>query len=70
MGKPRCSLKTCKKKLGMMEFTCGCGGKFCTEHRLPEEHQCIFNHKSKDKEILEDKLLKEKLENTKVINKL
>jgi predicted nucleic acid binding AN1-type Zn finger protein len=70
MGKSRCCLIECRKKLGMMEFTCLCGGKYCSEHRLPEEHYCTFNHGYESKQLLSDKLLNEKVENEKVENKL
>ena len=43
--KNKCSFKGCKKKLGLVCFECKCGLKFCTEHRLPEFHNCTFDFK-------------------------
>jgi len=70
MVKSRCCADSCKTKLGMMDFSCGCGGKYCLKHRLPEEHECTFSHKEKALQILEDRLLNEKTENCKISNKL
>ncbi|OIT20051.1 zinc finger a20 and an1 domain-containing stress-associated protein 1 [Nicotiana attenuata] len=38
--------KSCKKKVGLIGFSCKCGGMFCRIHRYPEEHACTFNFKS------------------------
>lgn len=55
-GKKKCSL--CKKKVGLLGLTCKCGKLFCTHHLHPECHNCSFDHKTKAKEILENKLVK------------
>lgn len=54
----RCAV--CRKKVGLLAFTCVCSDtlKFCSEHRLPENHLCTFDHKNKGKNILENKLVK------------
>ena len=54
----RCAV--CRKKVGLLAFTCACSDtlKFCSEHRLPENHLCTFDHKSKGKNILSGKLVK------------
>ena len=44
--KNRCCFKGCKKKLSLVCFECLCGLKFCTEHRLPEFHNCTFDFKT------------------------
>ena len=49
---PRCSFKGCKKKLDLVPFECKCSLKFCTEHRLPEAHNCTYNFKKNGREIL------------------
>lgn len=53
--KNRCQLEGCHKKLGLVPFTCDCQKKFCSEHRLPESHQCDFDHVSKGKKLLAKK---------------
>ncbi|WMV39344.1 hypothetical protein MTR67_032729 [Solanum verrucosum] len=42
--KQRCM--TCKKKVGLIGFSCRCKGMFCSVHRYPEEHSCTFDYKS------------------------
>ena len=40
----RCS--QCNKKLGLSTFKCKCALVFCSQHRLPEEHECTYDHKA------------------------
>jgi predicted nucleic acid binding AN1-type Zn finger protein len=42
-AKRRCA--HCKKRLGMMYFTCRCGKDMCQAHLAPEEHACTFDFK-------------------------
>jgi hypothetical protein len=38
--------ENCGEKIGFLPFKCKyCGGSFCKEHRLPENHQCSFESK-------------------------
>lgn len=32
--------KQCKKKIGLMSFSCSCGEVYCIQCRLPEVHAC------------------------------
>ena len=41
--KKRCGVKGCKKKITLLSFTCQCEKIFCTEHRMPEQHNCSFD---------------------------
>ena len=50
MPKKRC--ECCKSKTGLMSFTCSCNKEFCIKCRYPEEHNCSFNYKLKEKENL------------------
>jgi hypothetical protein len=44
---PRCD-KCGKKLITFSDFECSyCGKNFCSEHRLPESHNCEFNVKKK-----------------------
>ena len=56
--KNRCVI--CKKKVGMLGFKCKCSDEhlFCSAHRLPESHECTFDHHSEEKEMLASKLVK------------
>ncbi|MFH1127139.1 MAG: AN1-type zinc finger domain-containing protein, partial [archaeon] len=39
MSDEKCSF--CRKKFDEFPFTCKfCGREFCSEHRLPENHEC------------------------------
>ncbi len=42
LPRKRCAHNECKKKLKIVEreIVCVCGGCFCTQHRLPEAHNC------------------------------
>ena len=53
VSKKRCNLSTCKTKLGLIPFECRCSLIFCNEHRIPENHQCTFDHKSFGKSLIE-----------------
>jgi predicted nucleic acid binding AN1-type Zn finger protein len=46
--KPRCSHTDCRKKLGIISFTCKCGQTFCVIHQAPHTHNCPYDH-GKDK---------------------
>ena len=55
----------CRKKLGVMEFTCKCEKKFCRGCLLPEMHKCTYDFKNEGKKLLETHLVK--VANDKVI---
>jgi len=48
----------CKKKMGMMEFTCKCDYKYCQKCLVPEVHKCTFDFKIHGKSLLKEKLTK------------
>ena len=49
--KKKCQI--CRKKvMSGMEFICRCGKILCVNHRLPELHECSFDHKMFGKGIL------------------
>jgi hypothetical protein len=54
--KPRCPV--CKKKLGLMPYTCKCNMDFCVNHIQPELHVCSYDHKKAAKDILSERLVK------------
>lgn len=55
---PRCCALGCKKKIGLLSFECKCGLSFCVKHKLPEVHNCTFNHKREGLLSLKQKLVK------------
>ena len=47
-----CYYDGCKKKISIVDLlssTCKCGKAFCLTHRLPEKHNCVYDHKFVDK---------------------
>ena len=56
MTKSKCFC--CKKKIGMMGFECKCNEMFCNKCRLPEVHNCAFDHKLSERNLLNNKLVK------------
>ncbi|XP_031739037.1 zinc finger A20 and AN1 domain-containing stress-associated protein 10-like [Cucumis sativus] len=54
----RCEI--CQKKVGMIGFSCQCGGCFCGKHRYPEEHSCGFDHKEVGRKILAKQMVERK----------
>ncbi|KAI3895317.1 hypothetical protein MKX03_035818 [Papaver bracteatum] len=48
VAKNRCC--SCNKKVGLTGIKCKCGSVFCSMHRYPEKHSCIFDYKAAGKE--------------------
>lgn len=55
LKKERCAMKGCKKKLGMVKYTCNCGKNFCIKHKLAESHNCTFDFQKEGKKIIAEK---------------
>lgn len=54
--KSRCTC--CNKKLGLVGFTCRCGGNFCAAHRADSQHNCSFDYKAEAHKYLSTSLEK------------
>ena len=48
----------CNKKVGLIPFNCKCDNSFCSKCRYPEEHDCEYDFKNHDKDILRKQLVK------------
>ena len=48
----------CNRKLGLIGFTCKCGGSYCAEHRMSEQHDCTYDYKKEGSKRLETQLVK------------
>lgn len=46
----KCS--TCNKKTGLLGFKCKCNHVFCSVHRQAESHNCKFDYKSMQRNII------------------
>jgi predicted nucleic acid binding AN1-type Zn finger protein len=55
-NKSRC--ESCRKKLGLVNFQCKCGGTYCSEHRMSESHTCMYDYQSEYKKHLSTNLVK------------
>ena len=42
----------CTRRVGLMPFLCRCGYTFCSKHRLPLDHSCIYDHHADMKQQL------------------
>jgi acetone carboxylase gamma subunit len=47
---PRC--QQCRKKVGLLGFSCRCGHLFCGQHRNAEAHACTYDYKAVERERL------------------
>lgn len=60
-NKKRCFVCNCKLELAIREIgRCRCDFVFCQMHRLPEQHDCIFDHKEKGRQDARDKMVSPK----------
>ncbi|MEW5318510.1 MAG: hypothetical protein WDW38_009726 [Sanguina aurantia] len=51
-GPQRCSLSTCRKRVGLTGFKCKCDQLFCGTHRYAEAHSCEFDYKTVQRQKL------------------
>ena len=56
VNKSRC--ECCRKKLGLVTFQCKCGGVYCSEHRMSENHTCQYDYQAEYKKLLSTNLVK------------
>mgnify|MGYP001183821910 CR=1 FL=1 len=49
IAKKKNKCQFCKKKLGMISFTCKCGKCFCQAHLNPHSHNCTFDYVNEKK---------------------
>lgn len=45
----------CKKKIGLLGFKCECQVFFCSAHRMAEAHNCTYDFKAVQRELLAQK---------------
>ena len=50
----KCNHIECNKKLKLTDLSCRCEKRFCSKHRLPESHQCIYDFKTNGRQQLKD----------------
>lgn len=54
-----CQVKSCNKKLTLTNnFNCQCGNFYCIRHKFSFDHDCKFDYKNKQREILQKNLIK------------
>ena len=55
----RCGVASCNKKLSLTNnFECECKQFFCVKHKFSLDHNCTFDYKNKQREILQKSLQK------------
>lgn len=42
----------CKKKLKLTDLSCRCQKRFCSIHRMPENHKCEYDYKNYGKKLI------------------
>ncbi|GAB1601501.1 AN1-type zinc finger protein 3-like isoform X1 [Argonauta hians] len=58
-NKKRCYQCKCKLELAQRQIgQCRCDYVFCAAHRLPEQHNCIFDHKEDGRREAREKMIK------------
>ncbi len=45
-SRKRCQFAGCRVKLKLTDMECRCKNRFCTKHRLPETHKCVYDYKN------------------------
>ncbi len=48
--KARCP--NCKKIMGILQYSCACGGHFCSNCRYSNEHKCPIDYKAIERKLL------------------
>tara|TARA_B100001175_G_C18955335_1_gene377914 strand:+ start:238 stop:453 length:216 start_codon:yes stop_codon:yes gene_type:complete len=59
-----CAFEDCNRKLKLTDYACKCENKFCKIHRLPEDHNCLYDYKennNKQKKIEAMKCILDKI---------
>lgn len=63
--------KQCSKKVSLgAAIKCKCGNVYCFEHRYEENHNCSFDFKRSEKELLEKVLMEGKSNSKQIYNKI
>ena len=60
-----CAFENCNRKLKLTDYACKCEKIFCKIHRLPEDHNCVYDYKennNKQKKIEAMKCISDKIE--------
>ena len=60
-----CAFENCNRKLKLTDYACKCEKIFCKIHRLPEDHNCVYDYKennNKQKKIEAMKCILDKIE--------
>jgi len=49
----KCQREDCKRVVGLLGFSCQCGGIYCGKHRMAEDHDCTFDFKKSGRKQLQ-----------------
>jgi predicted nucleic acid binding AN1-type Zn finger protein len=48
----------CNKRLALTDYDCRCGQRYCSTHRLPEAHDCVFDFHTANRTVLDTQLIR------------
>lgn len=48
----KCSYAGCLQSVNVLSFTCRCSLSFCIKHRLPIQHECVYDYKEEGRKRL------------------
>ena len=48
MSSKKRNCECCKKKLTISDFSCRCGGTYCSIHRPDSEHKCTYDYRAEN----------------------
>ena len=51
--KKSCCFVGCRKRLMLTDMKCRCGSRYCSKHRISSDHNCTFNYKNHERNLLE-----------------
>lgn len=63
----RCNHELCNVRFGILPFECKCGLKFCGKHRHSYEHNCTYDYKKENIDVLKKNLVEVKSDKIKKI---
>ncbi len=65
-SKRKCPVSGCGNKLQLTDMACKCNAIYCIMHRLPETHECKYDHAAADWSRLVTRLMDEQVTHAKV----
>jgi len=58
MTTKKCMFEGCSQKLTLTSMPCKCEKTYCSKHRHSEDHDCKYDYKQNQKELLSSQMVK------------